>query len=55
MALAAIAAGSDGIIVEVHHDPDSAVSDGSQTITPVQMSTILHKLRQMAPIFERNF
>ena len=55
MAFAAIAAGADGIMVEVHHDPDSALSDGNQTITPDQMNTILHKLNRMAPIFERKY
>ena len=53
MALAAIAAGADGIMVEVHHDPDAAFSDGNQTITPDQMETILNKLNRMAPIFGR--
>jgi 3-deoxy-7-phosphoheptulonate synthase len=53
MALAGIAAGADGVIIEVHHDPDSALSDGAQTITPDQMSMILNKLKAMAPIVER--
>jgi 3-deoxy-7-phosphoheptulonate synthase len=53
MALAGIAAGADGVIIEVHHDPDSALSDGAQTITPDQMSIILNKLKAMAPIVER--
>jgi 3-deoxy-7-phosphoheptulonate synthase len=53
MALAGIAAGADGIMVEVHHDPDSAFSDGNQTITPENMSIILNKIKSMAPIFDR--
>jgi len=53
MALAGIAAGADGVIIEVHHDPDNAFSDGTQTITPTQMSAILNKFKKMAPIVER--
>src|SRR5947199_3544443 len=37
MARAAVAAGADGLIVEVHPDPDRAVSDGAQTMTPPQL------------------
>jgi len=53
MALAGIAAGADGIIIEVHHDPDNALSDGAQTITPEQMSIVLNKIKAIAPIVER--
>jgi 3-deoxy-7-phosphoheptulonate synthase len=40
MALAGIAAGADGLIIEVHPDPDSALCDGSQTITPAELAKI---------------
>ena len=53
MALAGIAAGADGVIIEVHHDPDNALSDGTQTITPDQMSIIINKIKAMAPIVDR--
>jgi len=53
MALAGIAAGADGIMVEVHHDPDNALSDGAQTIKPQQMSDIMEKLKAIAPILDR--
>jgi len=53
MALAGIAAGSDGIIIEVHNDPDNAMSDGVQTITPEQMSILLNKMKAIAPIVDR--
>lgn len=53
MALAGIAAGADGVMIEVHHDPDNALSDGLQTITPNQMSVILSKIRAMAPIVDK--
>jgi 3-deoxy-7-phosphoheptulonate synthase len=41
MALAGLAAGADGLIVEAHPDPDNARCDGSQTITPAELSTIV--------------
>lgn len=53
MALAGIAAGSDGVMIEVHHDPDNALSDGTQTITPDQMSIILAKIKALAPIVDK--
>lgn len=53
MGLAGIAAGSDGIIIEVHNDPDNALSDGVQTITPDQMRVLLDKIKTMAPIVDR--
>ena len=53
MALAGIAAGADGVMIEVHHDPDNALSDGTQTITPDQMSVILSKIKAMAPIVDK--
>ncbi|MBU0473823.1 MAG: 3-deoxy-7-phosphoheptulonate synthase [Bacteroidetes bacterium] len=53
MALAGIVAGSDGIIIEVHNDPDNALSDGVQTITPEQMSILINKIKAIAPIVDR--
>lgn len=53
MAYAGIAAGADGTIIEVHNDPDNALSDGAQTITPKQLDIILQKIKTMAPIFDR--
>lgn len=55
MALAGIAAGADGLIIEVHHDPDNAMSDGTQTITPEQMKNILNKIKALAPIVDREY
>ena len=40
MAMAGIAAGADGLMLEVHHDPDNALSDGYQTINPAELSRI---------------
>jgi len=53
MAKAAIAAGADGIMVEVHNDPDHALCDGAQSITPDMFSHLMNTLRQIAPIVGR--
>ena len=48
MARAAVAAGADGLIVEVHHDPDKAVSDGAQTLKPEQFTDLMQQVRMIA-------
>lgn len=48
MACAAIAAGADGILMEVHHDPDHAASDGAQSLFPAQFHDLMPKLRLIA-------
>jgi 3-deoxy-7-phosphoheptulonate synthase len=48
MARAAVAAGADGLLVEVHHDPDKALSDGAQTLKPEQFSELMNQLRIIA-------
>jgi len=48
MARAAVAAGADGIIVEVHPNPDKAWSDGAQTITPKQLAELMPQIRKIA-------
>lgn len=48
MARAAVAAGADGLLVEVHHDPDKAWSDGAQTMNPEQFSEMMKQLRIIA-------
>ena len=48
MARAAVAAGADGLIVEVHHNPDKAVSDGAQSLKPEQFSELMSQLRIIA-------
>ncbi len=53
MALAAIAAGADGIIVEVHPDPDSALCDGPQALTLTQFDSMMGKVRSIAGIVGR--
>ena len=48
MARASIAAGADGIIVEVHHDPEHARSDGAQSLFPHQFEQMMKELRVIA-------
>jgi len=55
MARAAIAAGADGLIIEVHHDPDNALSDGAQSLLPEQFSKLLEELRMIAKVIGRKF
>jgi 3-deoxy-7-phosphoheptulonate synthase len=53
MTRAAIAAGADGIIVEVHHQPDKALSDGAQSIYPDQFARMMNEIEQIAPVVHR--
>jgi len=53
MARAAVAAGADGLIVEVHPDPDRAVSDGAQTLRPEQFTEMLEQVRAIAKAIGR--
>src|ERR1700746_4043256 len=53
MARAAVAAGADGLLVEVHHDPDHAVSDGAQTLTPPQYTEMMQQVRAIAAAIGR--
>jgi 3-deoxy-7-phosphoheptulonate synthase len=53
MARAAVAAGADGILVEVHHDPDHALSDGAQSLFPDQFSQMMKEIRIIAHAIER--
>src|SRR5580692_10476366 len=54
MARAGIAAGADGLIVEVHNHPEVAVSDGPQSLFPAQFATMMNEVEQIAPIVGRN-
>ena len=53
MALASVAAGADGLIMEMHPNPDKAMSDGAQSLRPDQLTALVEKLRQLAPIVGR--
>jgi len=50
---AAAAVGADGVMIEVHHDPDVALSDGPQSITPDMFAELVGELRQIAPVIGR--
>jgi prephenate dehydratase len=50
MALAAVAAGADGITVEVHPDPDRALSDGPQSLHPAQFEKLMRDIEALAPV-----
>ena len=54
MARAAIAAGADGLLIEVHPDPDHALSDGAQSIFPAQFDRLMAELRIIAPAIGRS-
>jgi 3-deoxy-7-phosphoheptulonate synthase len=50
MAKAAVAAGADGLIVEVHNNPEAARCDGEQSLTPVSFASLMETLRKYAAI-----
>jgi 3-deoxy-7-phosphoheptulonate synthase len=53
MARAAIAAGADGLIIEVHHDPEHALSDGPQSLYPEQYQALVSQIRNIAQAIGR--
>ena len=50
LAAAAVAAGADGLMVEVHNDPAHALCDGAQSLTPAQFSALMDKLRPLVSL-----
>jgi 3-deoxy-7-phosphoheptulonate synthase len=50
MALAAVASGADGLIIEVHNDPQNAVCDGAQSLTPEQFDDLAKRVRQIREV-----
>jgi 3-deoxy-7-phosphoheptulonate synthase len=54
MARAAVAAGADGLLIEVHNDPDHARSDGAQSLFPTQFEHLMAELRIIAPAIGRS-
>jgi 3-deoxy-7-phosphoheptulonate synthase len=54
MARGAVAVGADGVMVEVHHQPDKALSDGPQSLYPEQFEVMMDEIGQIAPILHRN-
>jgi 3-deoxy-7-phosphoheptulonate synthase len=53
MARASVAAGADVLLIEVHHDPDKALSDGAQSLYPKQFHELMDTLRMIAPAVGR--
>ena len=54
MARASIAAGADGLMIEVHSDPDNARSDGAQSLRPEQFDILMGEVRQIAAVLDRS-
>lgn len=55
MSRAAVAAGCDGLIIEVHHDPDNALCDGAQSLLPEQFQELYADIKQIAPIVKKKY
>src|ERR1700727_2994965 len=53
LSLAAVAVGADGLLVEVHHEPEKALSDGVQSIIPSEFATLTDEVRQIANVLHR--
>jgi len=51
---AAVAAGADGLLVEVHHEPDRALSDGMQSILPAEFAQLIQEARAIASVLHRS-
>lgn len=51
---AAVAVGADGLLIEVHHDPDRALSDGLQSIEPGEFDLLMSEVRQIAGVLSRS-
>jgi 3-deoxy-7-phosphoheptulonate synthase len=54
LARAAVAAGADGLLMEMHPNPDKAMSDGAQSLTPEQLTQLVVQLRKLAPVMDRS-
>jgi 3-deoxy-7-phosphoheptulonate synthase len=54
MSRGSAAVGADGLIVEVHHDPDTALSDGPQSITPDAFASLVGELRQITQVLGKS-
>ena len=53
LSLASLAVGADGLIVEVHHDPEHAMSDGAQSLKPHKYDQMVKKLEKIAPTIDK--
>jgi 3-deoxy-7-phosphoheptulonate synthase len=55
MCAAALAAGADGLTLEVHPRPEEALSDGDQSLLPADFAKLMDRMRHMLPVFERTW
>ncbi len=55
MSKAAIAAGADGLIIEVHNSPETAVCDGAQSLYPEQFAELFIELKELAKVIKKTF
>ena len=55
MSLAAVGAGADGLIIEVHNDPKRALCDGAQSLNPEQFDALMGKIRKIIPIVGKKY
>jgi 3-deoxy-7-phosphoheptulonate synthase len=53
MALAAVAAGADGVHIEVHSCPEKAMSDGPQALLPPKYAALMDQMKQVAALFNK--
>ena len=51
---AAVAVGADGLLIEVHHKPETALSDGPQALLPEMFAQLVTEIRQLAPVVGRS-
>ena len=54
MSRAAVAVGADGLIIEVHSHPEQAMSDGNQSLDPVEFEQLMREIGQIAPVLGRS-
>ena len=50
---ASVAAGADGLMIEVHPDPENALSDGAQSLTPAAFAELMASIRRLAVALDR--
>jgi len=54
MAMAGVAAGADGLIIEVHPKPEEALSDGPQSLKPDRFAAMMQRVRRVAQALDRD-
>jgi 3-deoxy-7-phosphoheptulonate synthase len=55
MAMAAVAAGADGLMIEVHNHPERALCDGQQSITPFLFDRMMRKIGRLREVIEEDW